>query len=70
MADMKSGNTSTAQVAACVCRGCTGEMKFLGQLAPTVRGPAIRVFRCYDCNVITTETFDQGRGSWVRSELS
>ena len=40
----------------CRCELCGGQMKYLGK--QTERGADVRLFRCYECCLVTTETFD------------
>jgi hypothetical protein len=49
---------------------CKSPMKFLGVISCTVRGPAVRVFRCFDCALVTAELFDETRHVWTTSEFS
>ena len=44
----------TAPTPKCKCDLCSGEMKYLGETR-TVRGPAVRLFRCYECALVTSE---------------
>lgn len=49
---------------------CKSSMKFLGVISCAVRGPAVRVFRCFDCALVTAERFDENRHVWTTSEFS
>ena len=40
----------------CRCELCGGQMKYLGK--QTEHGADVRLFRCYECCLVTTETFD------------
>jgi hypothetical protein len=40
------------------CDLCADQMKHIGNVPHSVRGAEIRVFRCDECCLVTTETFD------------
>ncbi len=52
------------------CELCKSPMKFLGVISRTLRGPAVRVFRCFDCSLVNAERFDETRNVWIASEFS
>lgn len=52
------------------CGLCKGSMKSLGVISRTNRGPAVRVFRCFACALVTAERFDETRHIWTTSEFS
>jgi transposase len=39
------------------CDLCGAEMKHLGDLAQTIKSPAVRVFRCYACDHVAVDRF-------------
>jgi hypothetical protein len=41
-------------------------MKFIGE--HSMREAEVRVFRCYECCLVTTETFDPATRAWAKPE--
>ena len=52
------------------CDLCTKQMKHVGNIPRSSRGAEVRVFRCYECCLVTTEKFDSVAGVWTRYEFS
>ena len=51
------------------CDLCAEQMKHIGNVPRTAKAAEIRVFRCYECCLVTTETFDPVAGAWTRYQL-
>ena len=49
---------------------CAEQMKHVGNILRSPRGAEVRVFRCYECCLVTTERFDSVTGGWTRYEFS
>jgi hypothetical protein len=47
------------------CDLCAEPMKHIGNEPSTSKVAEIRLFRCYECCLITTETFDPVAGAWT-----
>jgi hypothetical protein len=48
----------------CRCELCGYQMKYLGQHRE--RGDDVRLFRCYECCLVTTESFDPLARAWAK----
>jgi NAD-dependent SIR2 family protein deacetylase len=42
-------------MAAMACPACHGELTHLGDLAASLRQPALRIWRCYTCDNVISE---------------
>ena len=51
------------------CDLCAEQMTPVGNIPRTARGVEVRVFRCYECCLVTTETFDPVTHAWTQNEL-
>jgi hypothetical protein len=51
------------------CDLCADLMKHLSNVPRTAKGAEIRVFRCYECCLVTTEIFDSATSAWTRYEI-
>ena len=52
------------------CDLCSEPMKHVGNIPRTPRGAEVRVFRCDECALVTTETFDLVARTWTRFSFS
>jgi len=52
------------------CDLCAEPMRYVGNIPQNVRDAEVRVFRCDECCLVTTETFDSITRVWKRHELA
>jgi hypothetical protein len=57
---------SLRELPTCKCDLCGDPMKFIGE--HSMREAEVRVFRCYECCLVTTETFDPATRAWAKPE--
>jgi hypothetical protein len=43
------------------CDLCGDQMRYLGEIPGTVKGPGARIFRCNECALVTSEHFDESQ---------
>jgi hypothetical protein len=52
------------------CDFCAEQMRHVGDIPRTTRGAEVRVFRCDECCLVITETFDPATRVWKRYEFA